>query len=184
MVSRPAELDAVRAVLSTVQDPELPVDIVSLGMIAGAEIEADQSVTLRLVPTFLGCSAQFLIEQNVVDAIRDAGLGTARVVWDSADTWSVEKLAPPTRKVLAEHGIAVYDGGDLACPYCSASKTEFVSEVGSTLCRSLAYCHECMNPFEIFRDHRGGRLQSWVGSSGRAVPLRIRSAVAPKRTPT
>jgi ring-1,2-phenylacetyl-CoA epoxidase subunit PaaD len=37
------------------------------------------------------------------------------------------------------------------CPHCSSARTTRVSEFGSTPCKALYRCDDCLEPFERFK---------------------------------
>jgi len=61
--------DSVHQALSTVIDPELKIDIISLGLIYGIEIEANSKVRIKLTLTTPGCPLISVIEQMVRESL-------------------------------------------------------------------------------------------------------------------
>ena len=60
-------------ILRDVKDPELPVvDIVELGIVRDVTIDGD-SVRVDVTPTYSGCPAMQVIEQDIVDAMSCRG---------------------------------------------------------------------------------------------------------------
>ena len=142
---------AVRAVLRTVADPEIPsVSIVDLGMVERVDV-GPGGIEVELLPTFIGCPAQELIRDAVMDALRPLGLPltvalTFRVPWTS------ERITETGRKQLAGAGFAPpAEPGEVRCPYCGSAKVAMDSAFGPTQCRSLFYCRACRQPFEAFK---------------------------------
>ncbi len=41
----------------------------------------------------------------------------------------------------------------VACPRCSSTDTEVISEFGSTACKALYRCRACAEPFDYFKGH-------------------------------
>lgn len=89
------ELDAVRDALSQVYDPELGVDIVSLGLVYDLRAEDDR-VVIEMTLTTPGCPVSESLPDQAALAAADAlGLGgparvEVRVVWDPP--WTPERL--------------------------------------------------------------------------------------------
>jgi ring-1,2-phenylacetyl-CoA epoxidase subunit PaaD len=141
----------VRAILSTVADPEIPVlSVVDLGVIHAVDVD-DRVITVGVLPTFLGCPAIELI----LGAVRDA-LGTlgrpVDVHQTTAVPWTSERITPEGRRALAAAGIAPpTDAQAPVCPYCASDRTVMDNAFGPTRCRSLHYCRDCRQPFEAFR---------------------------------
>tara|TARA_B100000686_G_C16643357_1_gene891400 strand:- start:379 stop:681 length:303 start_codon:yes stop_codon:yes gene_type:complete len=86
--------------LRTVEDPELGMDIVELGLFYNAEIEESEvKVTYSL--TSMGCPAGPLIQQNIIEAVK-AVEGVKEVetdlVWDPP--WTPERMSDDAKFVL------------------------------------------------------------------------------------
>jgi len=86
-------------------DPEIPVNIVDLGLIYGVHFAAaegeQQDVTVDLTLTSPGCPAHVTISEQVKDRLQQLpGVRTAsvNVVW--TPPWSPERLSPDARKQL------------------------------------------------------------------------------------
>jgi ring-1,2-phenylacetyl-CoA epoxidase subunit PaaD len=141
----------VRKVLLAVADPEIPtVSIVDLGMVEAIEVLTDR-ITIELLPTFVGCPAQQVIREAVIDALAPLGLPvtaefTFRVPWTS------DRISQPGRERLAASGFAPpAEPADVRCPHCSSARVAMDSAFGPTQCRSLYYCRDCRQPFEAFK---------------------------------
>jgi ring-1,2-phenylacetyl-CoA epoxidase subunit PaaD len=170
----------VLELLAEVMDPEMPIGIVDLGMVVSAELDVSNSerIAVDLMPTFLGCSAQMFIENDVKDALRGEGFSDVTVKWTRAESWSPKLISESGRAALKSIGIAVRSGGveSLVCPYCGSDHVHLLAEVGSSLCRSMAYCGACMTPFEYLRELGAGRLRSQAGTDAQPVRLSSRHA--------
>ena len=42
---------------------------------------------------------------------------------------------------------------NIACPQCNSVNTEIISEFGSTPCKALFRCKDCLEPFDYFKCH-------------------------------
>ena len=160
-------VEAAWAALRTVPDPEVPaLSVVDLGLVREVH-ERDDALEIVLTPTYSGCPATELIEQNVLDAVLGAGLGPARVATRRAPAWSSDWISEEGRRKLREYGIAPPapaqpDGvqpirivgrrpAAVQCPRCGSAHTEQLSAFGSTACKSLHRCRDCAEPFEYFK---------------------------------
>ena len=97
----------VWSALAEINDPEMPINLVDLGVVYGVEVGAGV-VRVRLTFTAMGCPAsdmivgdireQLLKEPGVDDVVID-------VVWDPP--WSSERLTPEGREALRSWGLSV-----------------------------------------------------------------------------
>jgi metal-sulfur cluster biosynthetic enzyme len=95
------------AALSEVQDPEMPVNLVDLGLIYGID-EHDGVVDVDLTFTAMGCPASDFILEDVrerllrIDGVREVRLN---VVWDPP--WTAARMTQDGRDALEAWGLAV-----------------------------------------------------------------------------
>jgi metal-sulfur cluster biosynthetic enzyme len=81
-------------------DPEIPVNVVDLGLVYDVKI-IDSWVGVKMTLTTPGCGMSGLISQNVrnrvlrIDGVQDADV---RIVWEPA--WSPARMSPEARKKL------------------------------------------------------------------------------------
>lgn len=140
-------------ILRTVDDPELPISIVDLGIVHRAEVHG-AAAEVELMPTFSGCPALELIRQRVVTRLAAEGISSARVSWTYAIRWGPERISPSGQARLREFGILANSDPSTAdrtaqgCPYCQSTQTERMSAFGPALCRALYYCRACQTSFE------------------------------------
>jgi metal-sulfur cluster biosynthetic enzyme len=103
-----ASLEArVWAALAEIQDPEMPVNLVDLGLIYGLEV-GEGTVRLRLTFTAMGCPASDMIVADIRERLlAEPGVGEVLidVVWDPP--WSAARLTPDGRQALQAWGLAV-----------------------------------------------------------------------------
>ena len=164
----PQEQRVVRAweVLQTVLDPEVPaLSVCDLGIVRDVRPQAT-GLEIVLTPTYSGCPATEVIEQSVLDAVNEAGLGPARVTLQRAPAWTTDWITDDGRRKLREYGIAPPSGNAgvstarpirmiprqrIECPHCGSANTERLSAFGSTACKALYRCIACREPFEHFK---------------------------------
>ncbi|HLJ02034.1 MAG TPA: metal-sulfur cluster assembly factor [Solirubrobacteraceae bacterium] len=95
--------------LRAVEDPEIPVSVVGMGLIVSLGYEpAERRADVQLTFTAMGCPAMDFIQ----DDIREALLGDPdvddveiEVVWDPV--WTKDRLRADARSRMRELGIAV-----------------------------------------------------------------------------
>jgi metal-sulfur cluster biosynthetic enzyme len=95
------------AALSEIQDPEMPVNLVDLGVIYAVE-ECDGVVDIDLTFTAMGCPASDFILDDVRERLmREPGVSEVRiqVVWDPP--WTVARMTQAGRDSLESWGLAV-----------------------------------------------------------------------------
>ena len=158
--------DAVLEVLRGIPDPEVPaLDIVELGIVRRVELSADGMVTVEVTPTYSGCPAMGMIEQEIVAALRANGYDRVELRTVYSPAWTTDWLSDSAKAKLKAYGIAPPDHAvveqalvpllssvrPVTCPYCGSSNTERKSEFGSTACKAIHFCAECRQPFEEFK---------------------------------
>jgi ring-1,2-phenylacetyl-CoA epoxidase subunit PaaD len=162
--NRPWTADEVIEALHEVKDPEVPViDVVELGIVRSAVVEGNK-VTVSVTPTYSGCPATQVIEEEIAAALKRHGFDEVVVKMVFSPAWTTDWIAPEAREKLRVYGIAppgpaaevelVTLGGPtraVACPYCGSSNTTRESAFGSTACKSIHVCHACHQPFEHFK---------------------------------
>jgi metal-sulfur cluster biosynthetic enzyme len=96
-------LDALREV----QDPEMPINVVDLGLIYSVRYDA-RTVVVELTFTAMGCPAsEFIVEDVRERLLREPDVDTVEitVVWDPP--WSAARLTAEGRDALEAWGLAV-----------------------------------------------------------------------------
>lgn len=154
--------DVLTALLA-VRDPEIPtISVVDMGIITDVTVHSDDSVSVRMTPTFVGCPAIDVMRKDVEQAVRDLGVSAVEVSVTFDVPWTTNRLTEKGRAALLKHGLAPPDPyetltleldvlNNVACPYCGSRKTTLKSPFGPTLCRSLHYCNSCLQAFEGFK---------------------------------
>lgn len=100
----------VMTALKDCYDPEIPVNIVDLGLIYGVKIQPDvtaeqaetrQDIEIEMTLTAPGCPAHTQISQQVKDRLEQlpgVNSATVNVVWTPA--WTPERLSSDARQKL------------------------------------------------------------------------------------
>ena len=97
MVTRDEIIDALRIV----EDPELGMDIVELGLFYDAEVDESSNVKVTYSLTSLGCPVGPMIDQQiheVVAAIPGVGHVETELTWDPP--WSPERMSEDAKFIL------------------------------------------------------------------------------------
>jgi len=93
--------------LAEVDDPEMPVNLVDLGVIYGIR-ESAGVVDVDLTFTAMGCPAsEFILEDVRERLLRESGVREVRinVVWDPP--WTTARISEAGRDALEAWGLAV-----------------------------------------------------------------------------
>jgi ring-1,2-phenylacetyl-CoA epoxidase subunit PaaD len=159
-----ARLEAeVWSLLGEVPDPEIPVlNVVELGLIRYVRSTGRHHVAVGVSPTYTGCPATEVIQRSIRMRLQSAGFDAVDVTAVLTPPWSSDWLTDSARAKLLEYGIAppahsvasprhLFHEPRIACPRCAASRTERISEFGSTPCKALYRCIDCREPFEYFK---------------------------------
>jgi ring-1,2-phenylacetyl-CoA epoxidase subunit PaaD len=157
--------EKILAELSGIEDPEIPVlNIVEMGIVKGIDI-TDNNVQVSITPTYSGCPAMKVIEDQVISAIEGLGFDQVKVKTVFFPPWSTDDMTSESKSKLREYGIAPPENkhlinsgelfskndGTVTCPFCDSTETILKSFFGSTSCKSLYYCNNCSQPFEHFK---------------------------------
>jgi len=149
-------------ILETVSDPEIPVlSVLDLGVVREAIIE-EEIVKIKLTPTYSGCPAMDTMAADISVAMKEAGYET-EIKLVLAPAWSTDWISKDGRKKLEEYGVAaplsesmdkkaLIDGERIvSCTNCQSTNTQMISQFGSTACKALFKCEDCLEPFDYFK---------------------------------
>lgn len=161
---------AVWALLEAVADPEIPVvSLREMGILRAVQ-EGAQGLEVVITPTYSGCPAMSQMEDDVKAALAQAGV-PARVVTRLAPAWSTDWMTPAAHDKLRAYGIAPPSCSAsasnviqlaprraqarlaVACPQCGSVNTTETSHFGSTACKALYRCLDCLEPFDYFKPY-------------------------------
>lgn len=142
--------------LGAVEDPEIPaLSLVDLGIVRFVKTQPDGALEVGISPTYTGCPATEVIRQLAEQALEDAEVGPVAVIQVLSPAWSSEWISAEGRRKLAAYGIVPPRDADssrpIACPRCQSVDTECISRFGSTPCKALHRCRQCLEPFEYFK---------------------------------
>ena len=160
----PLSRDDVWIALREVLDPEVPVlSVVELGIVRDVDV-SDGAVRVTVTPTYSGCPAMRVIEEDIVAALRARGAARVDVVTSYSPAWTTDWIPAEAREKLRRYGIAPPGAADhdapvaigrrraaVRCPYCGSTATELKSEFGATACKAIHVCASCQQPFEEFK---------------------------------
>jgi len=148
--------------LRELTDPEIPVlSIMDMGIVR--EVEANgKDLFIKITPTYSGCPAMDTIATDIKLKLDAAGYNTTvKLVLSPA--WTTDWITENGRKELEKYGIAapldetsdkhaLIDGKRIVkCTNCGSTNTKVVSQFGSTACKALFQCEDCLEPFDYFK---------------------------------
>lgn len=153
----------ITQLLDEIPDPEIPViSIRELGILQGIKLE-NGICTVTIIPTYTGCPAMKMIENQIKEALTGKGLREIVVKLEYSPTWTTDMISDSAKEKLRAYGIAPplhssVDKGILLgkaktikCPQCGSTHTEMISQFGSTACKALYKCLDCKEPFDYFK---------------------------------
>ena len=95
--------------LRGVEDPEIPVSVVGMGLIVSLEyVAAERRADLQITFTAMGCPAMDFIQDDIREALLadpDIDSVEIEVVWDPV--WTKDRIRSEARETMRELGIAV-----------------------------------------------------------------------------
>jgi ring-1,2-phenylacetyl-CoA epoxidase subunit PaaD len=164
----------VWAALEALTDPEIPVvTLRELGILREVRDGAN-GLEVVITPTYSGCPAMGQIEDDVRTTLAALGM-EARVVTQLAPAWTTDWMSEVAKEKLRAYGIAPPQckshgsAGEVSsvvrfsaraaapevvpCPQCGSGNTTETSHFGSTACKALYRCLDCMEPFDYFKPY-------------------------------
>jgi ring-1,2-phenylacetyl-CoA epoxidase subunit PaaD len=152
----------VQEALLEITDPEIPVlSIMDMGVVREVTLEK-QHVYVKLTPTYSGCPAMDTMAVDIKRALEKRGY-SATVKLVLAPAWTTDWITPAGRAALEAYGIAapldaqtdkyaLIDGKRVVkCTNCGSTNTKMISQFGSTACKALFQCDDCLEPFDYFK---------------------------------
>ena len=152
----------IKAILDEVHDPEIPVlTVLDMGVIRQVDV-AGNSVAIKLTPTYSGCPAMDTIADDLKSAFAKHQM-ELEVEMVLSPAWTTDWISDDGKRKLEEYGIAapldeqadkLALNGDIQmvkCVRCGSTNTKLVSPFGSTACKALFQCNDCLEPFDYFK---------------------------------
>ncbi len=132
-----------------------------MGVVRQVAVEGSK-VTVDITPTYSGCPAMDTIADDIKSAVDAVGFET-KVKLVLSPAWTTDWITAQGKQRLEEYGIAapledsadkrvLFEGDRLVkCPRCKSNNTRLVSQFGSTACKALFQCDDCLEPFDYFK---------------------------------
>ena len=151
-------------ILENVSDPEIPVlSVIDLGVVR--DVKIGDTIEIIITPTYSGCPAMSVIATNIKFELLVNGFQNVTITEVLSPAWTTDWMTESGKNKLREYGIAppvtkarmdkmlFENAPSVPCPQCGSSNTEQMSEFGSTACKSLFRCKDCLEPFDYFKCH-------------------------------
>lgn len=97
MVKKEEVLDALKGVI----DPEIGLDVVSLGLVYAVDISEEGDVNVKMTMTFMGCPLTAMITEDAkyaIQSINGVKSVNIEIVWDPP--WTPDMIDPELRAKL------------------------------------------------------------------------------------
>jgi len=152
------EITRLFDLLGNVSDPEIPVlSLLDLGVVRDVSIDHGK-VSVIITPTYAGCPAMTAMRADIESTLAAAGYGQVEVREKLSPAWNTDWMTQRGRDKLRDYGIAPplctagneQDAG-IECPRCRSTDVKKISEFGSTACKALYQCRDCLEPFDYFK---------------------------------
>jgi ring-1,2-phenylacetyl-CoA epoxidase subunit PaaD len=154
----------IYSLLSEIPDPEIPViSIVELGVIRDVKFSDNKTIEVTITPTYSGCPAMKQMEDDVRKKLLENGFETVKINLVYNPAWTTDWLSEEAKLKLQKYGIAPPEEStsdksfltgktkSITCPRCKSTKTRLVSQFGSTACKALYKCDDCLEAFDYFK---------------------------------
>jgi ring-1,2-phenylacetyl-CoA epoxidase subunit PaaD len=155
--------EKIMGFLHEIPDPEIPViDIVELGVIR--EINAlEESIEVTITPTYSGCPAMKQMEDDIKKKLSEKGYKEVKIKTIFNPPWTTDWITEEAKEKLNKYGIAPPEHSSIdkavllgkerivKCPRCASTNTKIISQFGSTACKALYQCSDCLEPFDYFK---------------------------------
>ena len=149
--------------LEAVKDPEVPViSVVELGVVRHIEQQPD-GIHITITPTYSGCPAMQVMEDDMRACLSEHGYDSVHFTTVLSPPWTTDWLTASAREKLLEYGIAPPEQAtsdksfltgqpkSVTCPLCGSKDSVMLSQFGSTACKALYKCNNCLEPFDYFK---------------------------------
>ncbi|MDQ6845941.1 MAG: phenylacetate-CoA oxygenase subunit PaaJ [Bacteroidota bacterium] len=156
--------DTVWGLMNDVYDPEIPVlSVIDLGIIRDVKLKGEE-IEVFITPTYSGCPAMDVISMNIRMMLLQSGFQKFTITQQLSPAWTTDWMTKEGKEKLEAYGIAppvgkTFDQKYLEedihpqCPLCKSSNTKLISQFGSTACKALYKCNDCLEPFDYFKCH-------------------------------
>jgi ring-1,2-phenylacetyl-CoA epoxidase subunit PaaD len=149
--------------IKDIPDPEIPVITISeLGVIRDVIVNGE-NVEVKITPTYSGCPAMQRMENDIKEVLNKNGITDLKITTVYSPPWTTDWITDEAKEKLRAYGIAPPEKTSedkswltgkskiVKCPRCGSSNTKLISQFGSTACKALYQCQDCLEPFDYFK---------------------------------
>lgn len=110
--TQPLDREALRSevleALKVVRDPEIPVNVVDLGLIYKVDVSEDGVVDIDMTLTSMGCPVQDMIQADAeLAAMKVEGVRRVNVEFVWSPPWSMDKMTEDGKKHMRMFGFNI-----------------------------------------------------------------------------
>lgn len=150
--------------MKEINDPEIPVlSIIDLGIVRNINTN-NREVEVFITPTYSGCPAMDVISLNIRMCLLQNGFDKIKITQQLSPAWTTDWMTDEGKQKLRAYGIAPPSGKSfdkkyleeklkVECPQCGSINSKLISQFGSTACKALYQCKDCLEPFDYFKCH-------------------------------
>jgi ring-1,2-phenylacetyl-CoA epoxidase subunit PaaD len=103
-----------------------------------------------------------MIETEIKATLSEIGI-PSKVKLILSPAWTTDWMSEKGKQKLKAYGIAPPEKEDIdinalfgkthavECPQCNSKNTVLISQFGSTACKALHKCKDCLEPFDYFK---------------------------------
>jgi ring-1,2-phenylacetyl-CoA epoxidase subunit PaaD len=155
--------EKITELISEIPDPEIPVITISeLGVIRDVIVNGE-NVEIKITPTYSGCPAMQRMENDIKEILNKNGVSDLKITTVYSPPWTTDWIPEEAKEKLRKYGIAPPEKTTedknwltgknkiVLCPRCKSKNTKLISQFGSTACKALYQCQDCLEPFDYFK---------------------------------
>ncbi|MCE3228854.1 MAG: phenylacetate-CoA oxygenase, PaaJ subunit [Bacteroidetes bacterium] len=155
--------EEILSFLEEIPDPEIPViSIVELGVVRDV-LPSGKNIEVIITPTYSGCPAMKQMEDDVRKKLKEKGFEEIKITTTYSPPWTTDWLSEEAKLKLQKYGIAPPEESTtdksfltgkhkaITCPRCKSKNTVMISQFGSTACKALYQCKDCLEAFDYFK---------------------------------
>jgi ring-1,2-phenylacetyl-CoA epoxidase subunit PaaD len=103
-------------------------------------------------------------EDDITSKLIENGISNYEILTVQSPAWTTDWITEEAREKLRKFGIAPPINGtaekgilfsaaskSVQCPLCKSENTTLKSQFGSTACKALYQCKDCLEPFDYFK---------------------------------